>query len=87
MRRTIFHVDMDAFYASVEQRLNPEYHHKPVIVGVDPQQGRGVAAACSYEARKFGICSTLPSIKRFDCALLQSTCVPTSRNTVKSAAR
>ena len=60
--RTIFHVDMDAFYASVEQRDHPEYRGRPVIVGADPQngQGRGVVAACSYEARRFGVHSALP---------------------------
>ena len=55
--RIIFHIDMDAFYASIEQRDNPDFRGRPVIVGSDPQQGRGrgVVAACSYEARKFGI--------------------------------
>ena len=60
--RSILHVDMDAFYASVEQLDHPEYKGKPVIVGADPKdgKGRGVVAACSYEARKFGVHSALP---------------------------
>lgn len=60
--RSILHVDMDAFYASIEQLDHPEYKGKPVIVGADPREGagRGVVAACSYEARAFGVRSALP---------------------------
>jgi DNA polymerase-4 len=60
--RFIVHVDMDAFFASVEQRDNPQYRGNPVIVGSDPKSGlgRGVVSTCSYEARKFGIHSAMP---------------------------
>ncbi len=62
MERKIIHIDMDAFFAAVEQRDNPRLRGLPVIVGGNPQS-RGVVATCSYEARRFGIHSAMASAR------------------------
>lgn len=62
MQRIIMHLDMDAFFASIEERENPKLRGKPIVIGADPKggQGRGVVSTASYAARKFGIHSAMP---------------------------
>ena len=68
MERIILHIDMDAFFAQVEERENPQFKGKPVVVGADPKggKGRGVVSTANYEARKYGIHSALPISKAFE---------------------
>ncbi|MDR0199597.1 MAG: DNA polymerase IV [Streptococcaceae bacterium] len=66
--RKIIHIDMDAFFASIEQRDNPELRGKPVIIAQDPRLsgGRGVVSTCSYEARVFGVHSAMSAIEALE---------------------
>ena len=77
--RVILHVDLDAFFPSVEVREHPELKGKPVIVGADPKEGkgRGVVSSASYEARKFGIRSC-PYPEPGSCARKAFICDPIS---------
>ncbi len=65
--RVILHVDMDAFFAAIEELDHPEYRGKPVVVGADPKEGkgRGVVSTCNYEARNYGIHSAMPISKAY----------------------
>lgn len=67
MSRIILHIDLDAFFASVEERENPHFKGKPIVVGADPKvgSGRGVVSTANYAARKFGVHSAMPISKAF----------------------
>jgi len=68
MQRIILHIDMDAFFATIEERENPQFRGRPIVVGADPKggEGRGVVSTANYIARKYGIHSALPISKAFE---------------------
>ncbi len=65
--RTILHMDMDCFFAQIEERESPHFKGKPIVVGADPREGRGrgVVSTCNYEARKYGVRSGMPISKSY----------------------
>ncbi|MGT2934506.1 DNA polymerase IV [Streptococcus castoreus] len=67
--RKIIHIDMDAFFAAVEERDHPDLKGKPIVIGKDPREtgGRGVVSTCNYEARKYGIHSAMSSKEAYEC--------------------
>ena len=67
MKRIILHIDMDYFFAQIEEQENPQFKGKPIVVGADPKEGkgRGVVSTASYSARKYGIHSALPISKAY----------------------
>ncbi len=69
-KRIVAHLDMDAFYAAIEERDNPQFAGKPIVVGADPKggKGRGVVATANYEARRFGIRSAMPISRAYHLA-------------------
>lgn len=70
LNRIIAHLDMDAFYAAIEERDNPQFASEPIVVGADPKggRGRGVVSTANYEARKFGIKSAMPISQAYQLA-------------------
>lgn len=68
MPRVIVHLDMDAFFAAIEERDRPEIAGRPIVVGADPKggYGRGVVSTCNYEARKFGVRSAMPISRAYE---------------------
>lgn len=80
-KRIIFHVDLDAFFASCEERENPRFLGKPIVVGADPKEGkgRGVVSTANYTARKFGIHSAMPISRAWRlCASASSAGAPSA---------
>ena len=87
--RKIIHIDMDAFFAAVEERDNPSLKGKPVVIGQDPRQsgGRGVVSTCNYEARKYGIHSAMSPKKRWTFVPKRFLSLEIMKNTEKWASR